>query len=66
MIVFDLNTASVPLLTKVSGLNSASAKSIAEYRKKNGDFSSREELKDVPKLGEKAYELGKNIREGSK
>ncbi len=52
----DLNTASVPLLTKVSGLNSASAKSIAEYRKKNGDFSSREELKDVPKLGAKAYE----------
>ena len=52
----DLNTASVPLLTKVSGLNAASAKSIAEFRKKNGDFSSREELKEVPKLGAKAYE----------
>lgn len=52
----DLNTASVPLLTKVSGLNSASAKSIAEYRKKNGDFVSREQLKDVPKLGAKAFE----------
>ena len=52
----DLNTASVPLLAEVSGLNSASAKSIADYRAKNGDFESREELKNVPKLGAKAYE----------
>lgn len=52
----DLNTASVPLLTRVSGLNSASAKSIADYRAKKGGFKSREELTDVPKLGAKAFE----------
>ena len=52
----DLNTASIPLLTRVSGLNSASAKSIADYRAKKGGFKSREELTDVAKLGAKAFE----------
>ncbi len=52
----DLNTASVPLLARVSGLNSASAKSIADYRAKKGEFKSRQELVDVPKLGAKAFE----------
>ena len=52
----DLNTASVPLLARVSGLNIATAKSIAEYRAKKGEFKSRNELTDVPKLGAKAFE----------
>ncbi|MCL2540058.1 MAG: RNA-binding transcriptional accessory protein [Firmicutes bacterium] len=52
----DLNTASVSLLTFVSGLNSATAKSIVDYRAKNKGFVSRDELKKVPKLGDKAYE----------
>jgi len=52
----DLNTASVPLLARVSGLNSASAKSIADFRAKKGAFKSRTELTDVPKLGGKAFE----------
>lgn len=52
----DLNTASVPLLARVSGLNSGVAKSIADYRAKKGEFKSREELVDVPKLGAKAFE----------
>ncbi len=52
----DLNTASVPLLTRVSGLNSNSAKEVAKYRDKIKSFKSREQLLDVPKLGAKAYE----------
>lgn len=52
----DLNTASYSLLTFVSGLNSGVAKSIVKYRTDNGQFTSREQLKKVPKLGDKAYE----------
>ena len=52
----DLNTASQELLTYVSGLNSNIAKSIVEYREKNGRFENREELLKVNKLGSKAYE----------
>ena len=52
----DLNTSSYSLLSYVSGLNKGIAKSIVEYRSKNGAFESREQLLDVPKLGEKAYE----------
>ncbi len=52
----DLNTASVPLLARVSGLSEAVAKNIVIYREENGEFSSRAELKKVPKLGPKAYE----------
>ena len=52
----DLNTASAPLLTKVSGLNTAVAKNIVTFREENGKFSSRTQLKKVPKLGPKAYE----------
>ncbi len=47
----DLNTASVPLLQYVSGLNQQRAKSIVEYRKSNGPFRNREQLKDVPTSG---------------
>ncbi|NLN82418.1 MAG: RNA-binding transcriptional accessory protein [Clostridiales bacterium] len=52
----DLNTASVPLLTRVSGVNSAIAKNIVAYREENGVFSSRDQLKKVSKLGPKAFE----------
>lgn len=52
----DLNTASVPLLSRVSGLNSAVAKNISEYRAKNGEFKNRTQLTKVPKLGDKAFE----------
>jgi uncharacterized protein len=53
----DLNTASASLLTKVSGLNAGIAKNIVTYRKEVGGFQKRSELKKVPKLGDKAYEL---------
>ena len=52
----DLNTASISLLTFVSGLNSATAKAIVDFRAKNKGFVTRAELKKVPKLGDKAYE----------
>lgn len=52
----DLNTASVPLLSYVSGINKTLAKSIVDYREKNGSFKSRKELLKVPKLGPKAFE----------
>ena len=52
----DLNTASPALLLRVSGLNSTVCKNIVAYREENGAFSSRAELKKVPKLGPKAFE----------
>ena len=52
----DVNTASVSLLQKVSGLNSTTAKNVVAYREENGAFTSRSQLKKVPKLGPKAYE----------
>ena len=52
----DVNTASPSLLTFVAGLNSGVAKSIEKYRKENGAFKTREALKKVPKLGDKAFE----------
>ena len=52
----DLNTASIHLLTYVSGLGPALAKNIVEYRRENGAFSSREQLKKVPRLGPAAFE----------
>lgn len=52
----DLNTASYKLLERVSGLNSGIAKSIVEYRKENGQFTDRNQLKKVKKLGDKAFE----------
>jgi uncharacterized protein len=47
----DLNTASVPLLRHVSGLNQLVARDIVDYRKKNGPFKNREQLLQVPNLG---------------
>ncbi|TCV85891.1 Tex family protein [Sulfurirhabdus autotrophica] len=52
----DVNTASAPLLTRVSGLNATLAKNIVDYRDQNGAFSSRDQLKKVPRLGDKTYE----------
>ena len=52
----DLNTASVSLLSRVSGISSAIAKNIVAYREENGALKSRAELKKVPKLGPKAFE----------
>ena len=52
----NLNTASMHLLTYVSGLGPSLAKNIVEHRAKNGAFKSRKELLKVPRLGEKAYE----------
>lgn len=52
----DLNTATPSLLTYVSGINSAIAKNIVEYRDENSGFKSRKELLKVKRLGQKAYE----------
>lgn len=52
----DLNTASPSLLLRVSGVSSAIAKNITAYREENGSFTSRTQLKKVPKLGPKAFE----------
>lgn len=52
----NLNTASPYLLQYVSGIGPALAGSIVEYRKKNGAFRSREDLKKVPRLGAKAFQ----------
>jgi uncharacterized protein len=47
----DLNTASVPLLRHVSGLNQLAARELVDYRKANGPFRSREQLMQVPNIG---------------
>ncbi len=52
----DLNTASAPLLSYISGISGAIAKNIVAYREENGRFTDRRELLKVPKLGPKAYE----------
>lgn len=52
----ELNTASKQILAYISGLGPALAQQIVNYRRENGPFSSRRELKKVPRLGEKAFE----------
>ncbi len=52
----ELNTASFPILSYVSGLGPTIAKSIVKYRDENGDFTNRKQLLKVPKLGKKTYE----------
>ena len=52
----SLNTASKHLLSYVSGLSETIAQNIVDYRKENGSFQSRQELKKVPRLGDKAFE----------
>ena len=56
MVGVNLNTASQHLLTYVSGLGPALAKNIVDYRRENGAFSSRAQLKKVPRLGANAYQ----------
>src|SRR5262249_52239948 len=51
----DLNTASVPLLRHVSGLNQLVARELVDYRKQNGPFRSREQLLQVPNVGPARY-----------
>ena len=52
----DLNTASAPLLSYISGISGTLAKNIVAYREENGKFGNRKELLKVPKLGPKAFE----------
>ncbi|HWU97747.1 MAG TPA: Tex family protein [Oxalicibacterium sp.] len=52
----DVNTASAPLLARVSGLNNSVAQSIVSYRDMKGMFTSREALRAVPRLGDKTFE----------
>ena len=52
----DLNTASAPLLSYISGISSTIAKNIVAYREENGRFADRRALLKVPKLGPKAFE----------
>ncbi|TDP91025.1 Tex family protein [Labedaea rhizosphaerae] len=52
----DVNTASAPLLTRVSGITTGLAENIVQHRDGNGPFRSREQLKSVPRLGPKAFE----------
>ena len=70
----DVNTASPPLLARVSGLNKTLADNIVQFRNENGAFKSRAALKKVPRLGPKAFEQaagflrvmnGKNPLDGS-
>ncbi len=70
----DVNTASAPLLTRVSGLNRTLADNIVAFRNENGAFKTRTALKKVPRLGPKAFEQaagflrimnGKNPLDGS-
>nr|VFK30614.1 MAG: uncharacterized protein BECKMB1821I_GA0114274_101657 [Candidatus Kentron sp. MB]VFK75323.1 MAG: uncharacterized protein BECKMB1821H_GA0114242_101956 [Candidatus Kentron sp. MB] len=53
----DVNTASMPLLQRVSGLNALLAKNIVAWRNKNGPFPNRSALNQVPRLGAKTFEL---------
>ena len=52
----DVNTASAPLLARISGLNQTLAQNIVAYRNENGAFDSRKKLLKVPRLGEKTFE----------
>ncbi|MCM2301562.1 MAG: RNA-binding transcriptional accessory protein [Flavobacteriaceae bacterium] len=54
----NINTASKPLLSSVSGIGEKLASTIIEYRSENGAFKSRNEIKKVKRLGEKAFEQG--------
>jgi len=52
----ELNTASYPILSYVSGLGTTLAKNIVNYREENGNFTERKQLLKVPKMGKKTYE----------
>lgn len=53
----DVNMASVSLLTRVSGFNEQIAKQLVQYRDEHGRFNNRQELKNIPRLGEKTFLL---------
>ncbi len=52
----DLNTASAPLLSYISGISASIAKNVVEYREQNGKFKNRSQIKKVKKLGDKTFE----------
>ena len=52
----DINTASYSLLSYIAGINGTSAKNIVKYREENGAFTSRAQIKKVPRIGAKAFE----------
>ena len=52
----DVNTASYSLLSYISGINLASAKNIVKYREETGAFTTRQQLKKVPRIGDRAFE----------
>jgi len=52
----EVNTASEQLLSRVSGLNASVAKALVSFRNSNGKFKSREDLRKVPRLGDKTFE----------
>ncbi|MDH5412944.1 MAG: RNA-binding transcriptional accessory protein [Flavobacteriaceae bacterium] len=54
----NINTASKPLLSYVSGIGPKLAENIIDYRNKHGGFKSRNDIKKVPRLGDKAFEQG--------
>ena len=51
----DVNTASYSLLSYVAGINSTAAKNIVKYREENGEFRTRQQIRKVPKIGDKAF-----------
>jgi uncharacterized protein len=53
----DVNMASVPLLTRISGLNEQIAKQIVQFRDAHGRFNNRQQLKEVPRMGDKTFLL---------
>ena len=52
----DVNTASIPLLARVSGLNGTLARNIVEYRDAHGPFPNRQAMRKIPRLGDKTFE----------
>lgn len=52
----DVNTASAALLTRISGLNEALAKNLVQYRNEQGQFINREQLKKIPRMGDKTFQ----------
>ena len=52
----DVNTASWPLLSYISGINATSAKNIVKYREENGEFQNRAQILKVPRIGAKAFQ----------
>ena len=57
----DANTASAPLLARVSGIGTSLAKNIVAHRDSKGAFKKRSELKEVPRLGPKAFEQARGL-----